>query len=350
MYDTCLVTDTHFGHDKNSEVTLDSSMNFFTKQLIPYLKKHKIKRICILGDVFDNRTAIGTKTHDAVYKLFDVHLKDFEVFVIIGNHDIFYNSTIDVHSLQFLYKFDNVRVIDKPTIEQVGERKILFLPWMVDEESMTTALDQNPADILMGHFDLKGFYYNKHVLSRGHKSMSSDNFIGRFRKVYSGHFHTRSTKTIADTEITYVGTPYHLNRSDIDEERGFLLLDTQTYKQEWITNTVSCRFGRIEYPEKLSKKLVYNNRIDLYITYTRDDYSPDEYEKYIDKLNKYEPASVNINYIKESKLESDFDIKKHSMSSIPDLFRTYLETLKDIKYKDEILDVLDSSYKHVKGE
>ena len=82
----CMVTDTHFGHEQNNQNTLESSIKFFETVLVPFLRKNKITRLFVLGDVFDSRTTINTNVHNVVYDLFDITLKDFDVYVIVINY------------------------------------------------------------------------------------------------------------------------------------------------------------------------------------------------------------------------------------------------------------------------
>ena len=62
-------------------------------------------------------------------------------------------------------------------------------------------------------------------------------FENKFKKIFSGHFHTRSKKDINGTDIIYVGSPYQLTRADFNEERGSLTLDLDTLEYTYINNT-----------------------------------------------------------------------------------------------------------------
>ena len=222
----CILTDTHFGFDNNDDVLLESSLKFFTDCLIPFLNKNKITNIFILGDLFESRTTINTKIHNAVYDLFDITLKDFNIYLLIGNHDIYYNSTTEVHSLKFLYKFSNVNVIDKPQIINILNKNILMIPWLVDKTDIPKVLSEFPAEIIMGHFDIAGFNFNKLILSKD--GVDPSIFSSGIKKIFSGHFHTRSDREIGDCRFVYVGTPYQLTRADMDEERGFVIYNLRT--------------------------------------------------------------------------------------------------------------------------
>ena len=50
-----------FGVKKGNSEFLDSQMRFFKEQMIPSLKKQKIKHVYFLGDVMDNRNHINVR-------------------------------------------------------------------------------------------------------------------------------------------------------------------------------------------------------------------------------------------------------------------------------------------------
>lgn len=344
-----IVTDTHFGFEKNSELLLNNILRFFTEQFIPYLLENKIDTIFILGDLFDNRTSINAKVHDAVYELFNKNLKYFDIYIILGNHDIYYNSTTEVHSLKFLNKFKNIHVIDKPEVLIFDDHKFLMVPWLVNQKDIINILKEYKADVLMGHFDIVGFNFNKKVLSKN--GLPINYFLNLFDLVFSGHFHTRTVKNIGDTEIVYVGSPYQMNRGCADEERGFIILDTKLLKYKFFSNNIASKFITINYPERFTEEMIKNNRVDVYIKYDKDNYAPEEFDKYIEDVDIMQPATREIFYIAKNQLMTDFDISNCNFSSMPELFKKYLEANKiPTIEKEQLYNKFEEIYEEVKGD
>ncbi|MFA5484952.1 MAG: metallophosphoesterase [Candidatus Pacearchaeota archaeon] len=342
-----IVTDVHFGIRKNSEIFLKSSMNFFIEQFIPYLKENGITKIAFLGDLFDNRINVHLKIHNEVYSLFRNHLKDFDIYILVGNHDTYYNSTIDVHSIQFLKLFDNVTVIDTTTVVDVYGRKILMVPWLVDQKEIYNIVKEYDADIIFGHFDIRGFYFNKYKISD--EGISVDTFSNKYKKVFSGHFHTRSSRLIGNTEFVYVGSPYQTSRNDIDEERGFVVLDLDTLRYKYIDNNVSLKYIKLEFPQRFTKKMVEGNLIDIYIKYD-DSYKESKIEKYLNKIESYNPITRPYTFIlNNGDLESEFNISECHFGSITNLMRDYVDSL-DIDNKEKVIEILIGVYNKTKGE
>lgn len=327
---------------------LRSSMDFFTKQLIPFLKEKKIDTIFFLGDLFDNRTFMKNEIHDEVYDLFDTKLKDFKIHIIIGNHDCIYENTTKSHLLKFLKKFDNVNVVDdRACVVNIDDKDILLVPWMHNMNETLDAFQENEADIVMGHFDITGFNFNKWVLSK--EGISPDYFVDRYDLVFSGHFHTRTTKKISGTEFVYVGSPYQMTRADIDEERGFVLLNVEKMKYAYFSNEISTKFVEVNYPEELTEKKIKNNKVDVFINYDKETYTPDEYDKYIQKVESFGPAYMETHYTDKSSLSTDFDIDDSSFANTRDLIKVYMDN-SEIPNKEMVKDKMLSLHDDVKGE
>ena len=237
-----IVSDLHIGIKKSSDAFLKSASDFFYKQLFPYLKDNDIKTILVLGDIFDTRESVNVKALDFVYDLF---MQPFNYIVITGNHDLFYNNNTTLTPLKMLHKFSNVELISEAK-DITLNNNLSFIPWLSDNKEIHEAIAKTDAKICFGHFDISDFVYTGNKLNE--KSIPIETF-SKFTKVFSGHFHTRDTKIINTTEITYCGCPYELTRSDIGNAKGFHVYDTILDTYEFIENTVSPKHIQITYPD-----------------------------------------------------------------------------------------------------
>lgn len=336
-----LISDIHFGVRKNNEVFLDSQIRFFEEQFVPYLKQNGIDHIFILGDLFDNRSSTNTKVMNAVYDIFDKKLNSFKVWMIVGNHDCYFNSTVEINSLKFLEKFENVTLIEKMTQLEIDGKKIIMVPWITDNISFVREFAQKEKfDFCFGHFNINGFHFNKF-------KKSEDGIQGRIfsncKKVFTGHFHIRNSQTILGSEIIYIGSPFQLTRNDIDENRGFVVLDTSTSEHTYVDNNVSLKYIKLKYPEKFTSSKIKNNIIDVYVTYD-ETYNENKVDKYVKKIEDFGPAMTpNIFVENNSDLSSDIDLENYKFGSMLDLMREYIDSL-DIGNKEEINQILIDLY------
>jgi DNA repair exonuclease SbcCD nuclease subunit len=278
-----ILNDTHCGTRNSSDIFLDNAAKFYNETFFPYLKEHDIKQIVHLGDYYDNRKAINIKClhHNRKHFLEPLRQLGIRMDIIPGNHDTYYKDTNTPNSLKELLGFfiNEVAILEKPTVLEYGSLKLALVPWMAKDnwEECINFIKNCKADILGGHFDIKGF-----EMLRGIKSdhgLDSE-FFNRFETVLSGHYHTKNSQG----NIHYLGSQLEFFWSDCNDKKFFHILDTETREITAIHN-----------PHTLFKKVVYN---DTKYDYNRiPDFSghfvkvvvvnktkPQMFEAFIDKL------------------------------------------------------------------
>jgi len=335
------ITDTHFGVHKCSDVFLNSQLKFFNEEFIPYLEKNNIETIVFGGDIFDSRNSINVKIMNSVFNLFEkLNNKNYKIYVIVGNHDIYYKTTIDVNSLQMLKKFNNVEVVEDITMLD----NILLVPWQVEETKFSEYLIDNKieTDICIGHFDINGFKQTKNQKSID--GFSIKNF-DRFKIVFSGHFHLRDEIKKDGTNFIYAGSPYHLDRNDINTDKGFCIIDTESLDYEFINNTTSIKYVSIKYPEIIDN--ITNNIVDVYVDYNSE-YDEAEFKKYLNNIEKLNPIEVSVklinNFLSGEEVEN---IEELDLTNTENIIKEYILNL-DVKQKDAIDELIFDLYSQCK--
>jgi len=242
--------DTHFGVKGFSDDFLDNQLLFFKNQLFPYMKEHGIDTIVQLGDLLDNRKTMNIKTFNRLVDEFFTPMKEngFKIYSILGNHDIYYSSTLEINLVKYFQELfpETVEIFDKPSVISLGEYKYKLFPWII--ENKLKPKDMEDVDVVFGHFEIKNF-----EMVKGHVDESSSLTSQFFKKaknlkrVVSGHYHIQST----DGFVMYVGTPYQMNWGDYDTKRGFFVFEGHEY--EFIENEISSKFIKLKYNDKAPK-------------------------------------------------------------------------------------------------
>jgi len=119
--------------------------------------------------------------------------------------------------------------------------------------------------VLCCHADIRGLKFNKYVNVESGADISK---FKKFTKVYSGHIHYAQKHD----NITMLGSPYELTRSDMDNEKSITLLDLSNGMTEIVyPNTFSPRFKKFYFsdilestPNELEPKF-RNNFVDIMI-------------------------------------------------------------------------------------
>lgn len=230
-----VITDLHWGVRNNSLFFLEHQEKFYYSFFFPYLEKHNITTVWILGDFFENRKMINVQVMNKV----TVFLEEFEkrgitVHCIIGNHDTVFKNTNEVTSLVPTTKaFSNINLIRTHDEIDFDGLKIGFISWISPDtrDDSIQWLRNTTAKIICGHFEINSFEIVRGVVCY---NGLEPNLFDRFDAVYSGHFHIRSTNGI----IQYLGNPYQTNWGEAGYEKGFHVFDTVTQELEFIKNPI----------------------------------------------------------------------------------------------------------------
>ena len=198
-----LFGDLHLGIKRDSVLYHEVCKNYIL-EIVDYATKKDIKNIICLGDFFDNRNFLNIKTLNAALDIAEM-LKNFNVYLILGNHDAHHKNVNFPHSLSMFNEYKNIAIIDE--IPLVLENCTL-VPWGFKNFKEVTT------EFLFGHFDIMGFKLNdSSICYEGHDEKE----FASLKHVYSGHFHLPSTKE----NITYLGSGFQHTFADANSSRGF---------------------------------------------------------------------------------------------------------------------------------
>ena len=230
-----IVTDTHFGTRNDSQHFMSYFMDFFNNTFFPTLKKYDIKTVIHAGDLLDRRKFINFNTLSQVRHGFMNPLRDLgiEVHCILGNHDTYYKNTNELNSIKELFGdgYSNFNLYETPTDIEFDGMNIALLPWVnrENQDEFEDFVKNTKSEWLIGHLELHGYEVMRGVQYKGG---TNPDLFKRFEQVLSGHFHCGQEKG----NIKYLGTPYQITFSDMNEKKGFYILDTKTRELEFIEN------------------------------------------------------------------------------------------------------------------
>jgi len=287
----CVISDSHYGAKKGSKHLHDYFELFYKNVFFPTLEEYKIETVVHMGDAFDSRKSIDYQSLEWAKRVVFDPLKKYKVHMIVGNHDCYLKNSNHINSPDLLLKdYLNIKTYSSPTNIKLGELDVCLIPWICSENYDETlkVINDTKANIVMGHLELNGFKVNKHIVMENHGLDS--NIFKKFKKVFSGHYHTRSD----NGKIFYLGNPYEMYWSDVNDTRGFHIFDTETLEHIPINNQYKL-FYNIYYndtPHQLFDASKYVNKIVKVIVKQKS--KPKDFEKFIDKLYKIGVQELKI--------------------------------------------------------
>ena len=287
----CLLGDTHFGV-RNDSKTFHKYYEKFYEMFFEYIDNNKIEYIIQLGDLFDRRKYINFLTLSESKKYFfdRIEKKGIKLISLLGNHDIFWKESLSVNSPELLLQsYQYIDIIHHPITIGCGGVPIDVIPWICKENENEIAdfISKTTSKICVGHFEISGFEMMKGVPN--HDGIDGK-FLSKYTSVYSGHFHTASSKG----NITYLGTPYELTWADYNDPKGFYVLDLPSNEIEFVRNP-NLMFEKIYYNDEESQFFDYNYYADKsikVIVVNKNDFG--KFDQFIENLYKVDPAEVKI--------------------------------------------------------
>ncbi|QIG65683.1 endonuclease subunit 1 [Ochrobactrum phage vB_OspM_OC] len=343
-----IVTDVHYGKNRNNPFLLKETGNFFRDNFFPTLKENGVTHIINAGDMFDARINLGMAAIDSYRETFEGPANELGIPIdhIIGNHDCLYESTNRVNSPKHIFKLNKVKIYETTTEIVIGGKKFLFVPW-INQENHQHSLDMianSDADYLIGHLQITGFDYG------GTKSKGLEQALfKKYKLVMSGHFH----KQQKIGNIYYLGSPMILDWGEIENEVGFHILDTETGQLEFIPNYDNNHFMRVKYQNGIvAPKNMEGKNIKVFHGIKE---SETDFERFVKDIQLQKPYDVTFvdetkTSIKEMINESvDEEIQT---KDIPDIIVNYVDKLDDetisSEFKDEVKDLLLKVYKEAR--
>jgi DNA repair exonuclease SbcCD nuclease subunit len=344
MSKAVIVGDMHIGSRNASNVLTNFQLKFFEEQVLPYMKKNKIKTILQTGDIFDTRKYSNhVVLNEWKKRFFDVLAANkIELHIVLGNHDLALKNTLAVNTpTLFLSEYSNVIVYDKPTEVQFGDLKFLMVPWICSENSVqcAEAMEQSDALYCMGHFEFDNF-----EMHRGQIHTGGMQPLKKFQQIISGHFHTRSSKD----NVLYVGTPYEMTWIDYDDPKGFHVLDTKTQDLEFIENKFTL-FNKVHYNDKdqsddyfkeidLSSiengytKIVVVNKTDLY-----------QFDRFMDRV--YNIPTADLKIVEDMMdIDSNIDDDELELEDTTTLISSYIDQIDTELDKEKLKTMMKTLY------
>ena len=333
-----LITDTHFGIRKGSQIFHDYYEKFYSETFFPTLDRLGIRSVIHLGDCFDVRKGIDYWSLDWSKRVFFDPLRErgIQTHIIIGNHDIFYKTTLRINAPGLnLNEYENVTCYCDAQDVRVEDENVFFIPWICEDnaEQFVEARDRSQSSVAMGHLEIAGFYANQNYQCQ---HGTDPNVFSQFEKVFSGHFHKKNSSG----NITYLGNPYQLYWNDEGDKRGFHIFDLDTKELEFIENP-NIMYNKLYYNEDEKKLINPHKYKDSYVKLIVEKSTPQRLSKLVDDL--YKVGVYDLKIIENFDLTLEDDVEVEAEDTLTTLTK-YVNALEDQVDKENLVNIFRSLY------
>ena len=195
--------------------------------IVDEMRKRECEQLIIAGDLLHNKSVIYSLAQSVLLDFIREN-KDIHFTVLDGNHDLSGKGKRVVSALKCLDSESNV-IRFQFNQGAIKSGDFIFIPYSID---VVKIVKENSGNILISHFGL-----NEAVLNCG-ASIVSDvslkDLIGRYKIALLGHYHTPQEIITKDIRVYYSGSITQTDWSEKNEEKRFLIFDTETLEVESI--------------------------------------------------------------------------------------------------------------------
>lgn len=313
-----ILGDKHAGESDGNQAVMNHQLSCLDT-VIEYCISNGITDIIQLGDNWEvKRTTNNNVASEWKLRYYDkLAYYGITEHTLIGNHDMYHKEKIFPNTTSnLLADHTNVSIHTKPSILELNGVKFGIMPWICEEnyEESIKFIREADADVLCGHFEIKGARMESGVCEQGLEMSEFEHY----KLVLSGHFHCRSEYDI----IKYVGTPYDTKWSDYGEDKGFGVLDTETIQISYVN---------IE--DKLHHKIYYREDKNMDF-YTEKDYKGKRVRIIVEQRESYEKYETWL---------TKMELKGMLQMTVHDPLALRTEADSEVKVDVENLDMKDTS-------
>ena len=288
-------TDIHFGNKNNSrQHNIDCEE--FVIWFIEEAKSRGCETCIFLGDWHHHRASVNVSTLNYSVSNLEKLSAAFEnVYLLVGNHDLFYREKREINSFPYAKLMPNLHIINDQTLIK-GD--VALVPWLVEDE--WKQMTKLKAKYVFGHFELPHFMMNQIVEMPDHGELKSEHFTTP-DLVFSGHFHKRQLRD----KVHYLGSPFAHNYADSwDDQRGAMFLEWD--KQPVYVNHDGPRYIRLNLSDLIDKPEDYLNSktycramLDVPISYEEANFIKETF------MTQFAPRELSLIPVKKEDLSID---------------------------------------------
>ncbi len=230
--------------DPHLKITRFDLAKQFLSWVNEVIEDYKPHAVVNLGDTFDTHAVLRSEIQGE----FKRHIRHttglgIRYFYILGNHDFYKPNSSEYHALQSMEDLPKFHVISKRT----DFDGITMIPYLPDH----TQFPKETQPILIAHQTFVGADYGYMRPEVGVDAGAVNAEI-----IISGHIHVRQQFG----KVIYPGTPYAQSVNDIDQHKGVLLFDTDTYSKEFIESPLPRWLGmKAEISQNFSLEDLHND-------------------------------------------------------------------------------------------
>lgn len=240
-----LYSDIHIHPHKRSQKRLEDCLAAF-EWVCQTAVDRGITEVLFGGDLFHDRQKIEVYTYQRVFEVFLKWMTKgkFNMWLLLGNHDLWYNEDTSVSSVTPLSALPNVRIISKPERHQIAGCSWDFIPFTHSPLHTLQELKKQPGkpEYALGHIAIDGAILHGtqaadvQVEHDGDMIRVSPSIFNEYKHTFLGHYHKEQ---LVNDKVEYIGSPLELSFGECYQQKHIIVFNGTTGDKEYVVNNFS---------------------------------------------------------------------------------------------------------------
>lgn len=211
-----------------------------------------INHVLFGGDLFHDRQKIDIFTYQRVFEILKNRLvklahntkNKFKLYLLLGNHDLWYNDNTSISSVFPLSALPGIEIISDPTRLHIADHNWDFIPFTHDPIRSLEELSKFPGkpEYALGHIAIDGAilhgtqYSDVEIEHDGDMVTISASLFDSYIHTFLGHYHAQQEVT---KKVEYIGSPLELSFGEAFQNKHIIIFNGKTKKKEYVQNNFS---------------------------------------------------------------------------------------------------------------
>lgn len=209
-------------------------------------RSNKISNILFGGDLFHDRQKIEIYTYQKTFEVFQRNLDggDFKVYLVLGNHDLWFNEKTSISSVVPFSSLPGVEIIFNPCRKIIDGSTWDFIPFTHNPIAALEFLksQEGSPQYALGHLAVDGaVLHGSHTADvaiehDGDMVSISPALFNSYDYVFLGHYHKEQR---IGSNLEYVGSPLELSFGECFQEKHLIIFDAEKNTRQYVKNDFS---------------------------------------------------------------------------------------------------------------
>ena len=204
-----------------------------------------ITNILFGGDLFHDRQKIDVYTYQRVFEVLNKRLDGKKkLYLLLGNHDLWYNDKTSVSSVIPLSSLPGVEIISEPKRIFIAGCNWDFIPFTHDPITSLEKLSKyfSEPQYALGHIAIDGAilhgsqYSDVEIEHDGDMVSIGVGLFEHYIHTFLGHYHAEQK---VNSKVEYIGSPLELSFGEAFQKKHIIAFNGVSKKKTYISNDFS---------------------------------------------------------------------------------------------------------------